>query len=108
MAVTDAYFSVQQARGELAGAIATTQRMEELVRRTKKLAPALAPELEIDRAEAELVRRQGADLLGRDAGRLRVPNSCGFWNWNPMLRSSRSNRLNSGSNSSISKNRLMN
>ena len=40
VAVTDAYFNVQQARGELAGAIETTQRTEELVRRTKKLAPA--------------------------------------------------------------------
>jgi outer membrane protein TolC len=69
-AVSDAYFDVQQARGELAAALATTQRMEELVRRTKKLAPALAPELEIDRAEAELVRRQEADLLARERWKL--------------------------------------
>jgi outer membrane protein TolC len=66
VAVSDAYFNLQQARGELAGAMAATQRTEELVRRTKKLAPALVPELEIDRAEAELVRRQQAELLARE------------------------------------------
>jgi outer membrane protein TolC len=66
VAVSDAYFNLQQARGELAGAMAATQRTEELVRRTKKLAPALVPDLEIDRAEAELVRRQQAELLARE------------------------------------------
>jgi outer membrane protein TolC len=66
LAVSDAYFNVQQARGELAGAIAATQRTEELVGRTKKLAPALVPELETDRAETELVRRQQAELLARE------------------------------------------
>jgi outer membrane protein TolC len=66
LAVSDAYFNVQQARGELAGAMATTQRTEELVGRTKKLAPALVPELETDRAEAELARRQQAELFARE------------------------------------------
>jgi outer membrane protein TolC len=66
VAVSDAYFNIQQARGELAGAIAATQRTEDLVRRTKKLAPALVPELETDRAEAELVRRQQAELFARE------------------------------------------
>jgi outer membrane protein TolC len=66
VAVSDAYFNVQQARGELAGAMAATQRTEELVGRTKKLAPALVPELETDRAEAELVRRQQAELFARE------------------------------------------
>jgi outer membrane protein TolC len=66
VAVSDAYFNVQQARGELAGAAAATQRTEELVGRTKKLAPALVPELETDRAEAELVRRQQAELFARE------------------------------------------
>ena len=46
VAVTDAYFTVQQARGELA--------------------PAVVPELERDRAEAELARRQQAELLARE------------------------------------------
>jgi outer membrane protein TolC len=66
VAVSDAYFNVQQARGELAGAMSATRRTEELVGRTKKLAPALVPELETDRAEAELVRRQQAELFARE------------------------------------------
>jgi outer membrane protein TolC len=66
VAVSDAYFNVQQARGELAGALAAAQRTEELVRRTKKLAPALVPELEIDRAEAELDRRRQAELFANE------------------------------------------
>lgn len=66
VAVTDAYFTVQQARGELTGAIVATRRTEELVRRTQKLAPGLVPELEVDRAEAELARRQQAELFARE------------------------------------------
>ena len=38
LAVTEAYFNVQQARGELAGALDATRRTEELVRRTDQLA----------------------------------------------------------------------
>jgi hypothetical protein len=70
VAVSDAYFTVQQARGELAGAVEATRRTEELVRRTRKLAPALVPELEVFRAEAELARRQQAELLARERWRL--------------------------------------
>jgi len=66
VAVSDAYFNVQQARGELAGAIAATQRMNDLVGRTHRLAPAIVPELEIDRTEAELVRLQQAEFLARE------------------------------------------
>src|SRR5262249_41401008 len=70
VAVTDAYFSVQQARGELAGAIAVTRRTEDLVRRTRKLTPGLAPELEATRAEAELARRQQVEELARERWRV--------------------------------------
>jgi outer membrane protein TolC len=66
VAVSDAYFNVQQARGELAGAAEATRRTEDLVRRTRELAPALVPELETDRAEAELAQRQQAELLARE------------------------------------------
>jgi outer membrane protein TolC len=66
VAVTDAYFTVQQARGELAGATEASRLTEELVRRTRKLAPALVPELEVVRAEAELARRQQAELTARE------------------------------------------
>jgi outer membrane protein TolC len=66
VAVSDAYFNVQQARGELAGAAEATRRTEDLVRRTRELAPALVPELETDRAEAELARRQQAEEVARE------------------------------------------
>jgi outer membrane protein TolC len=66
VAVTDAYFNVQQARGELAGAVETTRRTTELVERTKKLAPNLVAELEIARADAELARRQQAELMAQE------------------------------------------
>jgi outer membrane protein TolC len=66
VAVTDAYFTVQQARGELAGAVETTRRTTELVDRTRKLAPAFVAELEISRVEAELARRQQAELSARE------------------------------------------
>src|SRR5439155_4545759 len=39
VAVTDAYFTVQQARGELAGAVEAARRTEEIVSRTQKLVP---------------------------------------------------------------------
>ena len=66
VAVSDAYFNVQQARGELAGGSDALRRTEDLVALTKKLAPDLFPDLEIFRAEAELARRQQAELLGRE------------------------------------------
>jgi len=56
--VTDAYFTVQQARGELAGAIQATRLTQDLVDRTRKLAREVVPELEVIRAETELARRQ--------------------------------------------------
>jgi outer membrane protein TolC len=66
VAVTDAYFTVQQARGELAGAVEATRRTEDLFRRTRQLAPAVVPDLETDRAEAELARRQQAELVAQE------------------------------------------
>lgn len=66
VAVTDAYFTVQQARGELAAAIETTRLTKELVARTTQLAPGVVPDLELFRAKAELARRKEADLLARE------------------------------------------
>jgi outer membrane protein TolC len=66
LSVTDAYFNVQQARGELAGALDAARRTEELVRRTRQLARELVPELEVDRAEAEMARREQAESLARE------------------------------------------
>jgi outer membrane protein TolC len=71
VAVTDAYFTVQQARGELTGALETARRMEEIFHRTQNLVPSgLVPPLETDRAEAELARRQQAELLARERWRV--------------------------------------
>lgn len=66
LAVTDAYFSVEQARGELAGSIDVTQRAEELLQRVRKLAPGIVPALEVTRAETEVARRQEAELLAQE------------------------------------------
>lgn len=58
--VAVAYFDVQQARGEVAGAVESLRRAEDLVARTEKLAPDLAPELEVNRARTEAARRRQA------------------------------------------------
>jgi len=66
LAVTNAYFLVQQARGNLAAAQDATRRTEEVVRRVKSLASGLVPPLEVVRAEAELARRQQTELFARE------------------------------------------
>ena len=58
LAVAVAYFDVQQARGDVAGGAEALRRAEDLVGRTEKLAPALVPDVEIDRAKAEAARRR--------------------------------------------------
>jgi outer membrane protein TolC len=67
--VSDAYFGVQQARGELAGAEDAQRRTEELVRRINLLATGLVPPMEATRAEAELARRQQAVLQAQERRR---------------------------------------
>jgi outer membrane protein TolC len=67
LAVTDAYFAVQRARGDLAASQDATRRTEEIVRRVRSLAAGLVPELEVVRAEAELARRQQAEILARES-----------------------------------------
>lgn len=56
----EAYFAVQQARGEVAGALDALRRAGELVARADKLAPALTPTVEVNRAKAEAARRRQA------------------------------------------------
>jgi outer membrane protein TolC len=63
--VSDAYFTVQQARGELAGALDATRRTEELLESIRKLAPGMVPDLEVDRVVVELTRRQQAEVVAR-------------------------------------------
>jgi outer membrane protein TolC len=58
LAVAEAYFNVQQARGELAGALDASQRADEVARRAGDLAKGLAPPVEAIRARAEAARRR--------------------------------------------------
>ncbi|HEX4589293.1 MAG TPA: TolC family protein [Gemmataceae bacterium] len=69
VAVSDAYFGVQQARGELAGAEDATRRTAELARRINLLAPGMVPPMEATRAEAELARREQANLMALERWR---------------------------------------
>lgn len=69
LAVAEAYFGVQQARGDLAGALAAEVRAEELVRKTTELAKGLAPPAEENRARTELGRRKLAVASARERWR---------------------------------------
>lgn len=69
LAVAVAYFDVQQARGELAGAVLATTKAEEVSRRAEKLANGLAPPLEATRARVELSRRRQAEATARERWR---------------------------------------
>jgi outer membrane protein TolC len=60
LAVAEAYFDVQQARGEVAGAAEAVRRADDLVRRAEQLAPGLVPTVEVTRARVELARRRQA------------------------------------------------
>src|SRR5579872_6346931 len=69
LAVAEAYFNVQQARGELAGAEDAVVRAAELVRRADQLAGEIAPPSEANRTRAELARRRQAVQLARERWR---------------------------------------
>lgn len=71
--VAEAYFAVQQARGELAGALDALGRDEDLLRRVEKLAPGLIPSLEINRTRSELTHRRQAVI--RAQGRWRIASA---------------------------------
>jgi outer membrane protein TolC len=58
--VAEAYFTVQQARGDFVGAQVAVRHAEELLRRAEKLAPGLVPPVEAVRARTELARRKQA------------------------------------------------
>ncbi len=66
LAVAEAYFNLQQARGELAGDVLATRRAEEVARRAERLAEGLAPPLEATRARVELARRRQAEATARE------------------------------------------
>ena len=69
LAVAEAYFAVQQARGELAGALAAEARADDLVRKTAQLAKGLAPPAEENRARVEFGRRKQAVAAARERWR---------------------------------------
>lgn len=70
-AVAEAYFTVQQARGELAGAQDTVRRAEELVRQVEKLVSGgLTPEVEVTRSRADLAHRRQAVRIAGDKWRV--------------------------------------
>jgi outer membrane protein TolC len=58
LAVAEAYFDVQQARGEVAGAEDAERRTAKLVEIAEGLAPAVIPLFEVSRIRTELARRQ--------------------------------------------------
>jgi outer membrane protein TolC len=66
LSVAEAYFNVQQARGELAGAVDAVARAEDLVRRAEGLAEGLAQPVEVNRARTELARRRQAVEAARE------------------------------------------
>lgn len=70
LVVAEAYFNVQQARGELAGAEDASRRADDLVRRTQELAPGLVPELEVVRARTQAARSRQAVHQARERWRV--------------------------------------
>jgi outer membrane protein TolC len=73
LTVAEAYFNVQQARGELAGAVEATHRSEEVVRRTEKLAAGgdgILADVDIVRARTEFARRDQAVDTARERWRV--------------------------------------
>src|SRR5439155_17275086 len=73
LTVAEAYFNVQQARGELAGAVDAAQRANEVVRRTEKLAAGgegILAEVDVVRARAEFARRDQALDTARERWRI--------------------------------------
>lgn len=69
LAVVEAYFATQQARGELAGAVLAEEKARDVTEKTVKLAEALVPPLEASRAKVELARREQAVSTARERWR---------------------------------------
>lgn len=66
LAVAEAYFNVQQARGELAGAEESARQAADLVRRTTSLAQGLVAPVEAVRTRTEAARRRQAVATARE------------------------------------------
>jgi outer membrane protein TolC len=70
LALTQAFFNLQQARGELAGYRDAQHYAEDLMRRLEKLAPGLTPSLEVNRARALTAKLRQATLQSENQWRL--------------------------------------
>jgi outer membrane protein TolC len=68
--VAEAYFAVQQARGELAGEIVAVAKADDLVRQAVGLAKGLAAPQEEARARVELAHRKQAATAARERWRI--------------------------------------
>ena len=68
--VAEAYFSVQQARGELAAALTAVRHADLVARKAEALAKGLAPPAEANRARAELARRKQIAAAARERWRV--------------------------------------
>lgn len=69
LAVVEAYFSAQQARGELAGAVLAEAKAREVSTKADRLAEGLVQPLEARRAKVELARREQAVATARERWR---------------------------------------
>jgi outer membrane protein TolC len=58
LAVAEAYFNVQEARGNLAGALDAVDRAEKMVKKTESLGEGLVSRVEVVRTRTELSRRR--------------------------------------------------
>jgi outer membrane protein TolC len=73
LAVAEAYFNVQQARGELAGALDAARRTQEVVSRTEKLTlggEGILADVDVVRARTEYARRDQALDTARERWRV--------------------------------------
>jgi outer membrane protein TolC len=70
LTVAEAYFNVQQARGELAGADVVARHAGELANRTEKLTQGISAPVEAVRARAEFARRKQVVQLNLERWRL--------------------------------------
>src|SRR5439155_17939177 len=69
LAVAVAFFDVQQARGELAGALLAASHSAELIRRAEALAESVVAPVEVVRARAENARRRQQVTAARERWR---------------------------------------
>ncbi len=66
LAVAEAYFTVQRARGDLSGALESEELASSLVGKAERLAAGLASPVEVSRAKTELSRRRQAVESARE------------------------------------------